>query len=250
MEAVETVMREANAAMHYTEIAEQIVARGLKKAVGATPAQNVAAILSTSIRNGGGPFIRLGEGKYALRAVLDERVNEDTTAAEADEEASELGALRAFGMFWRRDAVIWTEREPRLLGRQGLGASNVDFGGQIGVYLLHDRDRVVYVGRAGDAIVARLKAHTTDRLGGRWDRFSWFGLRGVNDDGTLGNPTAAWTHLVVLATLEALLIESLEPPLNRRRGDNLSGVEFIQVEDPEIERARRKQLIDRLTRDL
>ncbi|MFO1015011.1 MAG: hypothetical protein U1E50_14735 [Caulobacteraceae bacterium] len=146
--------------------------------------------------------------------------------------------------------MSWTGKHPRIFGRQGLGATDVDFSNQVGVYLLHDRDRVIYVGRATDTLASRLKAHTTDRLGGRWDRFSWFGLRGVSDEGTLGEPTAAWTHLVVIETLEALLIESLEPPLNRRRGDNFSAVEYIQVEDPEIDKAKRKQLLDQLAKAL
>jgi hypothetical protein len=46
--------------------------------------------------------------------------------------------------------------------------------------------------------------------------------------------------------MEALLIESLEPPLNRRRGDNFSGVEYIQAVDPQVETARKNALIDEL----
>jgi hypothetical protein len=52
----------------------------------------------------------------------------------------------------------------------------------------------------------------------------------------------------VIETLEALLIESLEPPLNRKRGDNFSGVEYLQVVDPEIETLRKKQLFTELAR--
>ena len=35
-------------------------------------------------------------------------------------------------------------------------------------------------------------------------------------------------------TLETLLIESLEPPQNRQRGDGFSAVEYIQDVDPEL----------------
>src|SRR5208282_404929 len=124
--------------------------------------------------------------------------------------------------------------------RQVAGATDVNFAGQIGVYLLHDRERVIYVGRAVDTLFARLKAHTTDRLGGRWDRFSWFGLRSVGDDGELSDREVPWGQDVVVETMEAVLIESLEPPLNRRRGDNLSAVECIQVSDPQIEAAKKR----------
>jgi hypothetical protein len=249
-DAMELVLRKADGPLHYTEIAEQVVAQALKKVVGATPADTVAAILSTSIKGGDSPFVRLGKGEYTLRVVLDKKSEDTSSLVVADEITAEAGALRAFGMFWRRDSVVWSGRQPTLLGRQGLGASSVDFGAQVGVYLLHDRERVIYVGRATDTMVSRLKAHTTDRLGGRWDRFSWFGLRPVKEDASLGEPTAAWDHLVVIETLEALLIESLEPPLNRRRGDNFSGVEYIQVEDPEIDRLKKKQLLDRLASSL
>ena len=245
-DAIVVALQQAAGPVHYAEIAERIVNQALKTRVGATPAQTVAAILSTSINGADSPFVRLGKGEYALRAVLETSSDESASAGPTEDEPSETGALRAFGMYWRRDAVVWSGKQPRLLGRQSFGASNVDFVSQVGVYLLHDRDRVIYVGRAADTMATRLKAHTTDRLGGRWDRFSWFGLRPVNDDGTLGAPTAAWTHLVVIETLEALLIESLEPPLNRRRGDNFSAVEYIQVEDPEIEKARQKEVLDRL----
>ena len=46
--------------------------------------------------------------------------------------------------------------------------------------------------------------------------------------------------------MEALLIESLEPPLNRRRGDNFSGAEYLQATDPQIEGAKKKAIIDEL----
>jgi hypothetical protein len=53
----------------------------------------------------------------------------------------------------------------------------------------------------------------------------------------------------VIETLEALLIESLEPPLNRKRGDNFSGAEYLQVLDPDIENRRMKQAFDELLKN-
>jgi hypothetical protein len=112
------------------------------------------------------------------------------------------------------------------------------------------RERVIYVGRATDALFTRLKAHTADRLGGRWDRFSWFGLRSVRDNGELSDGEGTWNQGVVVETMEALLIESLEPPLNRRRGDNLSGAEYIQTPDPQIEKTKNKAFLDKLAKKL
>jgi len=243
-DAIQTVLNGADGALHYTEIAKRISSQGVRQNVGANPAATVAAILSKSLGDAESPFQKLGRGEYILKV----RLSPEAPVAEADDasaEPSETGALRAFGMFWQRDQVIWAGKG-KLFGVQQHGASAVNFAEQLGVYLLHDRERVIYVGRASDTLFVRLKAHTVDRLGGRWDRFSWFGLRAVGDEGKLEDASVPWSHNVVIDTLEALLIESLEPPLNRKRGDNFSGVEYLQVTDPEIEKQRNKALVERL----
>lgn len=242
-QAITFVLRENGSAMRYTDIAAEISNRGLKSV--ANPAASVATTLSRSIADGNQNFLRIGNGEYALREALNQKQPSSNSVEQSVEEEPETGALRAFGMFWQRDYVVWNSA-PRLLGRQTEGAADVDFREQVGVYLLHDRDRVIYVGRAAETLFARLKAHTTDRLGGRWDRFSWFGLRPVNEDGSLGEPASAWTHGIVIETLEALLIESLEPPLNRKRGDNFSGAEYLQALDPDIENRKMRQVFDDL----
>jgi hypothetical protein len=242
-EAIQVVLKNAKGALHYTEIADRIANQKLKQKVGATPANTVAAVISGSLHSDDSPYQRVARGEYALKDTLQEAPPE--TEAINDAVTQDAGALRAFGMYWQRDLVLWTGK-PRLLGRQGPNASDANFAEQIGVYLLHDRDRVIYVGRASDTLFKRLQAHTTDRLGGRWDRFSWFGLRSVNDDGSLGEPSTAWEHGVVIETMEALLIESLEPPLNRKRGDNFSAAEYLQVADPDIDSLKKKQLLSEL----
>ena len=52
---------------------------------------------------------------------------------------------------------------------------------------------------------------------------------------------------VIVATMEALLIEELEPPHNRRRGDDFRAVEYLQAEDPELERRRLSNLLDEIS---
>lgn len=244
-EAIERVLSECGEAMHYTAIAEAISAKRLKSV--ANPAASVAVTLTKSLALDNSPFVRTGRGEYALKSNLTRSAGEidEVASSEAATVEAETGALRAFGMYWQRDLVVWSGA-PRLLGRQSEGAAEVDFSAQIGVYLLHDRDRTIYVGRAADTLLGRLKAHTTNRLAGRWDRFSWFGLRGVAEDGSLGESAPAWDHEVVIDTLEALLIECLEPPLNRKRGDNFSAAEYIQVADPKLEERERKQLLEEL----
>ena len=244
-EAIQRVLADADGVLHYGEIADRIVSQGLRHSVGVTPAATVSVALGNSLRRDDSPYLRVGRGEYTLKATAERNAQVQPEGVKDADQSAETGALRAFGMFWRRDAVSWMGT-PKLLGRLGTGATDVNCAGQVGVYLLHDRERVVYVGQATDALYARLKAHTLNRLGGRWDRFSWFGLRSVGDDGELSDREAPWGQSVVIETMEAVLIESLEPPLNRRRGDNLAGIECIQVPDPQIERAMKRAIVQDL----
>jgi hypothetical protein len=50
----------------------------------------------------------------------------------------------------------------------------------------------------------------------------------------------------MIPALEAILIEALEPRQNRKRGDDLSAVEFIQRADPEIQKRLVKAAIEKL----
>ena len=253
IDAIARVLGDARSAMHYTDIADAIVTRGLRKAVGATPAATVAATISTNISKSPHPlFVKVGKGEYVLRATVDAPPAVDVTAtaagatpaagakpqtaigpaADGDDEPT---AIQAIGMFWRRDRVEWTSTA-KLLGAQQQ-ATPVDFHDQRGVYLLHDGRATVYAGRVVDrALGKRLWEHTTDRLNGRWDRFSWFGVRRVTPAGKLENQSElALSPTQIIVELEAVLIESLEPPLNRKRGDGLRAGEYIQVDDPVLQ---------------
>ncbi len=249
-QAIRQVLQKADGALHYSEIAEQIVSQGLRKSVGATPSMTVSSYLSTSLRGEDSPYLRVGRGQYALKDAVQEKTEGIEQTDSLNDEPMEAGALKSFGMFWRRELVAWNAARPSLFGRQQAGASKVNFSDQIGIYLLHDRDRVIYVGRASDSLSTRLRAHTSDRLGGRWDRFSWFGLHGVDENAKLIDSQAPWTQNVVIDTMEALLIESLEPPLNRKRGDNFSGVEYMQVVDPKIEKLKNKAFLEEIAKKM
>jgi hypothetical protein len=113
--------------------------------------------------------------------------------------------------------------------------------------LLHDDREVIYVGRAIDQPLAkRLYQHTYDRLNGRWNRFSWFGVSSVNEDGTLVPPSAFEVEPAdLIAAFEALLIEGLEPRQNRKRGADFRAVEYIQVRDPQIWQRQMTELVQR-----
>lgn len=237
-DAIKKVLQETEDAMHYKSIAEEISKQELREKVGATPANTVNSIISTSINNDGeaSPFDRVGRGLYVLKSTEKKLNDGDTISSDPEENAS--GVVQAFGMYWRHADVDW-KSTPRLLGQEQVGSDEVDFSEQVGVYILHDRDRVVYVGRTTDRPIGkRLFEHTKGRLNGRWDRFSWFGLRGVDANGSLkdvmlkGNDSE-----VLIATLETVLIEALEPPQNRKRGDQINSVEYLQVPDREKKKA-------------
>jgi hypothetical protein len=48
----------------------------------------------------------------------------------------------------------------------------------------------------------------------------------------------------LIPALEAVLVEALEPRQNRKRGDDLAAVEYVQRVDPEIEKKQLKAAFD------
>lgn len=153
-------------------------------------------------------------------------------------------------MFWHASKVAW-KTKPKLLGQQQQGAKAIDFSDQVGIYLLHDRNKVIYVGRCIDRpLGVRLAEHTKDRLNGRWDRFSWFGLKGVLDSGKLTAPDFSATQSEIISLMEAVLIEALEPAQNRKRGDDFSDIEYLQAEDREKKDQKKKALLGMLQSEM
>ena len=249
-QAIQEVLGESPEPMHYADITDWIVKDGLRQNLGATPAATVIATLATSIKHKGkkSPFVRVSKGTYDLAkrsAVAPSAITVEGSGIVGAGAEEQYAIVAAFGMFWRREAVDWV-RTPKLLGMQQIGATPVDFNGQRGVYLLYDGREVIYVGRTTDrALGTRLCEHTIDRMSARWDRFSWFGLLPISDTGALGQMPAAFDAAKLAPALEAILVEALEPRQNRKRGDDLAAVEYVQMEDPEIEKRRARAVIDR-----
>lgn len=247
--AIDKILRESANPLHYNEITERIIADGLRKHLGATPAMTVSAQITWSIKHQGeaSPYVRVSKGTFALKSLCIPGTTTPQQAAlnasETDEE-EQYEIISSFGMFWRKDAVEWTS-SPKLLGMQQIGATPVDFCKQLGIYLLYDGREVIYVGRTTDRTLGRrLYEHTIDRMSARWDRFSWFGLLPVSDTGALGSLPEQYVAAKLIPALEAILIEALEPRQNRKRGDDLAAVEYIQRIDPEIEKKRVKAVLD------
>lgn len=151
--------------------------------------------------------------------------------------------IKNYGLFWRLDRTFF--------GRQGvaghlkgveaknLTAIPIDFRDQQGVHVLYDSGfKLVYVGQAGandqQRLFARLKQHTRDQLAERWSRYSWFGIRSVNNDGRLRAEAAAAHPSIgdILNHIEAILIAAAEPAHNRQGGRFGENVEqYLQFRD-------------------
>jgi hypothetical protein len=242
--------------MHYADIAEEVTERELRSSVGATPSNTVNAVITTDIneKGDGSLFIRVNRGEYMLREGGDDEVpTQSIDEEDLEEEAlavDEAGVVKAFGMYWQRKLVDWSN-SPTLLGEQSRGAQQVNFADQIGVYLLHDQGRTVYVGRTTEQPLGRrIYQHTYDRLNGRWNRFSWFGFLPVRQDGSfVRDHDELPDQEALITTLESVLIETVEPPQNRKRGDNIRAVEYLQAEDPARRDKEVKTLLHSLIED-
>lgn len=248
-DAIIRVLEESTEPMHYADIADKIAEGRLRIDVGGNPAATVNGTIWTSMNNDAdnSPFIRISRAIYWLRTKLGQHEPMQAGAAAAAD-TNDNGLINALGMYWSRDKVSWEAANPKILGRQQERSRPVDFYDQKGVYLLHNGHTVVYVGRTTDQPLGlRLRQHITDRLNARWDRFSWFGVYPATEDGPLNTTVSVAADLTMLiVTMEALLIEGLETPQNRKRGDDFRAVEFLQVEDPKIQEDRTIKLIDEL----
>ena len=239
-EAIRKVLLDEGGPLHYTDITTRIFENGYKGKAdsGATPEQTVCAQLATKKEI----FRQLGGGVYELidpTADVPAQPESKSEKKQVKEEAAQIernNIIKNFGMFWSRADVNW--KTMNLYGTQNIGPAMVNFKDQRGIYLLHDAREVIYVGQAvKQPISKRLADHCRDRLNGRWDRFSWFGFYGVNEDGTLLQDDFQNTNFTIenLANaFEAILIEGLEPRQNRKAGNDF-GFEFIQAQDPELE---------------
>jgi len=226
-EAIVKVLEEEKKALHYTTIAELIAEKGYRKSLGATPQDTVSANMTTDINKNKEKsiFAKVDRGYYILRKFLDDRTFLLTEDAETKNIKSQnltpkkLRIINSFGLYWNRN-------------------------------LLHDGRETIYVGQAIEQPLGqRLRNHISDRLGGRWDRFSWFGLFPVNDNGGL-NKDLKFDGITIKDfgdILEAILIESIEPRQNRKQGNLFAGIEYLQQEAPEIKKRMKAQLIRELT---
>jgi hypothetical protein len=140
--------------------------------------------------------------------------------------------IKNFGHYWSRELIDWGWRGK---GNQGSlrgtlkpeGKEHIaDFREQIGIYLLYNSNReVVYLGQTGKGaqrLFIRLRQHAHGQMRDRWSNFSWFGFLDIDaktkklveaddpDNAVLGS------HIAALDEIEAILLQVLEPRLNKQ----------------------------------
>lgn len=212
------------------EIWEVIQREGIKETTASLPLNSIHPALTDSIKRKGGesPFVKItDESGFVRFGIRPEPQKAGVTIGRP----SKTGPVEAFGIYWDRKLVAWSS-SPCIWGQRKKRARRIDFAGQHGVYLLHDSlGRVVYVGQATTDLGQRIAQHTSGRRAGRWAWFSWFGVRPVKD-GKLGPPSGSVGPERFISVLEGVLIEALEPHLNKQSG--LIGTEYLQMRDPTL----------------
>lgn len=159
-----------------------------------------------------------------------------------------MAIIKNYGFLWERKYIYVGRggggQAGHLKGfRKGLQNQKVDFRTQIGVYVLYDKDQnIIYVGQAGNGratLFSRLKAHMKDSLWNRWVYFTWLGFRKVNANGSLANVFTNSNALIggyryrhALNEFEGILIEVIEPKLNKQSGKLKAAHEYFQLIDP------------------
>ena len=154
-------MRDNGGEMTPGQIAEAILAAGLKEAT-ATPAATVGANIYTSIDKlkDRSPFVQVGRARFRLvpeNIPQNRCTDRDLTGAEVVESTNRESVIKAFGMFWERDGVDWESPNLKLWGEPSQfgggrgkrrGAAKANFADESGIYILYDHRTIVYVGRA------------------------------------------------------------------------------------------------------
>ena len=177
-------------------------------------------------------------------------------------------AIRTYGHFWSRELIDWGRQNKKgtLLAARKPGAKKptTDFREQIGIYALFDENReIVYIGQTGSGskrLWSRLRDHNRGQLRDRWTNFSWFGFLSVSDNslGLREIPNAveienysglkeevAGSFGDALNEIEAVLIQLVEPRLNKRGPNWKDSVEYFQF-DPFGPEPSNREILDEM----
>ena len=154
--------------------------------------------------------------------------------------------IKNYGFLWERKYIFrGAGSNPGHLRGTASGLSIADFRDQIGVYVLYDQfQNIVYIGQAGNGnatLFTRLKNHMDGGMWNRWQYFTWIGFRAVNQDGSLSaqqsvdSGVSGFRYSDALNEIEGILIEVIEPKLNKQSGRLKNAKEYNQYIDPKVE---------------
>ena len=165
--------------------------------------------------------------------------------------------IKNYGFLWDWDYIFrGGGKSPGHLKGTSAGKIDADFREQIGVYVLYDSaQHIIYVGQAGNGnatLFTRLKNHMDGPMWNRWQYFSWIGFRDVNADGSLSaqqsvdTKVSGFKYSDALNELEGILIEVIEPKLNKQSGRLKSAREYYQYRDDRLEEVTAANVLDEL----
>lgn len=157
--------------------------------------------------------------------------------------------IKNYGFLWERKYICrgtGGDGNAGHLRGSTSGKPIADFRDQIGVYVLYDKNQsIVYVGQAGNGnatLFTRLKNHMTGALWNRWEYFTWIGFRDVNGNGNgnlsnmqnVDSAVSGFKYSDALDEVEGILIEVIEPKLNKQSGRLKNAVEYFQIVDERV----------------
>ncbi|WNB74534.1 GIY-YIG nuclease family protein [Methylomonas koyamae] len=165
--------------------------------------------------------------------------------------------IKNYGFLWDRDYIYrGAGSNSGHLKGVAPGVEIADFREQIGVYVLYDlNQKIVYVGQAGNGnatLFTRLKNHMDGKLWNRWQYFSWIGFRDVNVDGSLSSlqsvdsGVSGFKYSDALNEIEGILIEVIEPKLNKQSGRLKKAKEYFQYRDERLVEKSNSDLFNEL----
>lgn len=169
-----------------------------------------------------------------------------------------MAIIKNYGFLWDRSQIYRGagSNAGHLKGTSS-GRPVADFREQIGVYVLYDaRQNIVYVGQAGNGnatLFSRLKNHMDGKLRNRWSYFSWVGFRDVNGDGSLSaqqnvdSGVSGFKYSDALDEVEGILIEIIEPKLNKQSGKLRNAVHYYQYQDTRLDVTTTNELFHEIT---
>ena len=216
--------------MSSADISRAIMDARYRTSLGKTPQNTVGARMPQVMQDY--DVIRTRRGYYMMPRPND--VDADETDTELDTASTSTAVkIEAYGIHWERSKVNWAAR--RILGYDTDPLEAIDFSNQQGVYVLYDWNSVVYVGqtnRSNGGLFERLQHHNRKQdWEAGWERFSWFGIRQVNENGEIVDGPETAPKGVVSELIEAVLIETLRPAFNKQYGRHM-GTLYRQAIDP------------------